>query len=415
MFAGSVAKATRVSGFSWQPAAFARTSVACRHKSVDLASAGAEGSHAPENEAPIREFKDIDGPNWFWLLKLVQNPITIRSELYERIGHEQGVVRVRWPGSAGSEPCALIFNQEDAKYVYQNEGKDCDGSATSFWPIRAYHKRHGEGEDNLALSLSLSGQRSHDARRVLHAGINTDAVSRYEPLVQEAARFAVDHAEQYLDKWDLWTQYSSFDMFASLTLGSNSKTVDPDAISPLREVVHLDGEGTILSIKIAFTPPLMVPRGSFDKMTAALDRITEIGAVQVDELFGVKDVPPCWFKDLRDEQKFTRAQLVNMLGPLLSAATATTKTLMQWFSVALLYYPEVQTKLRHEIQSVLGGKPYTRAAKIPYLEAVMREVTRFYPMNPLSSLRRLTHDVVLPVSRVRISNSDRAVSSVCNS
>lgn len=80
--------------------------------------------------------------------------------------------------------------------------------------------------------------------------------------------------------------------------------------------------------------------------------------------------------------------------------TDTTALLTEWIMAELVLHPEVQAKLRVEIDGVTGGDRLrltdAEMAKLPYLQAVVKETLRIHPPGPLLSWARLsTSDVQL--------------------
>lgn len=78
--------------------------------------------------------------------------------------------------------------------------------------------------------------------------------------------------------------------------------------------------------------------------------------------------------------------------------TDTTALLTEWAMAELILNPEVQEKLRAEIEAAVGDRSLTDAdvAALPYLQAVVKETLRVHPPGPLLSWARLsTSDVQL--------------------
>lgn len=79
--------------------------------------------------------------------------------------------------------------------------------------------------------------------------------------------------------------------------------------------------------------------------------------------------------------------------------TDTTALLTEWVMAELVLNQDVQTRLRAELDKVVGDKnDVTDAdvAKLPYLEAIVKETLRLHPIGPLLSWARLsTSDVQL--------------------
>lgn len=98
-----------------------------------------------------------------------------------------------------------------------------------------------------------------------------------------------------------------------------------------------------------------------------------------------------------------------MINTFMFAGTDTTSLAMTWTLYLLAKYPDVQTRLRTELRSVLPETPlealtedeiqslYASIAELPYLEKVIKETLRLIP--PVhSSIRVATRDDMVPVS-----------------
>ncbi|KAJ3705793.1 hypothetical protein LUZ61_009498 [Rhynchospora tenuis] len=75
--------------------------------------------------------------------------------------------------------------------------------------------------------------------------------------------------------------------------------------------------------------------------------------------------------------------------------TDTTALLTEWAMAELILHPTVQSKLRAEIDSVVGSAGTigdADVAKMPYLQAVVKETLRAHPPGPLLSWARLSTD-----------------------
>lgn len=76
--------------------------------------------------------------------------------------------------------------------------------------------------------------------------------------------------------------------------------------------------------------------------------------------------------------------------------TDTTALLTEWVMAELILHPEVQAKLREELDGKPGELTDADVAALPYLQAVVKETLRIHPPGPLLSWARLsTSDVNL--------------------
>lgn len=93
--------------------------------------------------------------------------------------------------------------------------------------------------------------------------------------------------------------------------------------------------------------------------------------------------------------------------------TDTTAILTEWVMAEMILNPNVQTKLQRELDLVVGNKTLTDAdvAKLPYLQAVIKETLRLHPPGPLLSWARLStsdvhlsNDMVIPANTTAMVN-----------
>jgi cytochrome P450 len=98
---------------------------------------------------------------------------------------------------------------------------------------------------------------------------------------------------------------------------------------------------------------------------------------------------------------FSDEDLVNQLMTFLAAGHETTASAVSWAVYVLCRYPDVQTRLRNEVQQELasaledGGQISSTAIdRLPYLNAVLQETMRIFPPVPLT-LRETAHDTTI--------------------
>ncbi|XP_051141440.1 cytochrome P450 78A7-like [Andrographis paniculata] len=102
---------------------------------------------------------------------------------------------------------------------------------------------------------------------------------------------------------------------------------------------------------------------------------------------------------LDGDEKLGEDDMIAVLWEMIFRGTDTTALLTEWVMAELVLYPEVQARLRREIDLAVGYniplKDFDVAA-LPYLQAVVKETLRVHPPGPLLSWARLsTSDVSL--------------------
>lgn len=78
------------------------------------------------------------------------------------------------------------------------------------------------------------------------------------------------------------------------------------------------------------------------------------------------------------------------------AGTDTTTYSLEWAMAELIHYPKIMSKVEKELEQVIGkGNPVeeTDVARLPYLQAVIKETFRLHPPVPLLLPRKAEVDV----------------------
>ncbi|XP_059453481.1 cytochrome P450 78A7-like [Corylus avellana] len=99
---------------------------------------------------------------------------------------------------------------------------------------------------------------------------------------------------------------------------------------------------------------------------------------------------------LEGDEKLEEDDMVAVLWEMIFRGTDTTALLTEWVMAELVVNYDAQNKLHHELDFLVGNKNVTDAdvAKLPYLQAVIKETLRLHPPGPLLSWARIsTSDV----------------------
>ncbi|KZV53643.1 hypothetical protein F511_25924 [Dorcoceras hygrometricum] len=105
---------------------------------------------------------------------------------------------------------------------------------------------------------------------------------------------------------------------------------------------------------------------------------------------------------LDGNEKLSEDDMIAVLWEMIFRGTDTTALLTEWIMAELVLLPEVQQKLREELDYAelckRGGITDANVAALPYLQAVVKEALRVHPPGPLLSWARLS------TSEVSLSN-----------
>ncbi|KAG8088251.1 hypothetical protein GUJ93_ZPchr0010g9276 [Zizania palustris] len=103
---------------------------------------------------------------------------------------------------------------------------------------------------------------------------------------------------------------------------------------------------------------------------------------------------------LEGDEKLGENDIIAVLWEMIFRGTDTTALLTEWCMAELVRHPAVQARLRAEVDAAVGGPggclTDANVARMPYLQAVVKETLRAHPPGPLLSWARLaTADVPL--------------------
>ncbi|GAB2218327.1 hypothetical protein Droror1_Dr00001547 [Drosera rotundifolia] len=95
-------------------------------------------------------------------------------------------------------------------------------------------------------------------------------------------------------------------------------------------------------------------------------------------------------------EELERSKIPSLLVDLFVAGTETTMTMLEWAMAELLHNPEKLKKAKQELMEVIGkGNLVEEAeiAKLPYLQAVMKETFRMHSPIPMLAPRKAANDI----------------------
>lgn len=103
---------------------------------------------------------------------------------------------------------------------------------------------------------------------------------------------------------------------------------------------------------------------------------------------------------------------MKIMNELFVAGTETTATALRWFCLFMIRYPEVQEKMRKEVNDVIGTSRFPRLEdkpRLPYCEAVIHETLRVGAIGPFSIPHGLSRDLhyngfIIPKDALLIQN-----------
>ncbi|KAI0059700.1 cytochrome P450 [Artomyces pyxidatus] len=153
----------------------------------------------------------------------------------------------------------------------------------------------------------------------------------------------------------------------------------------------------------------------FDEKKALLEHGDDVFSQQLSE---GKDIISVLMKcngNASEEERLTDEEILSQMTTLLFAATDTTSSALSRILLLLSQHPDVQEKLRQELneafaRSSSSGIDYDELLELPYLEAVCRETLRLFP--PASFVSRICRaDACVQLSQP-VETADSPISSL---
>eukprot|EP01018_Ginkgo_biloba_P016721 Gb_37719 [translate_table: standard] len=99
---------------------------------------------------------------------------------------------------------------------------------------------------------------------------------------------------------------------------------------------------------------------------------------------------------LQKEERLSDEDVVAILWEMIFRGSDTMAILTEWILAELVLNPEIQSRLHYEIDSIVGQNRHvvsdTGIAKMPFLQAVVKETLRLHPPGPLLSWARLSRN-----------------------
>lgn len=248
--------------------------------------------------------------------------------------------------------------------------------------------------------LVTEGSTWQRQRRMLMPAFAPKRVAGYAALMTEAAVQGLDAVRPGEVAMDALFSHLTMDVI-SRTLFSTPIGNDTAAAA---EAVQVLSETALAEMFWPFTLPDWLPLpGKATKRRAGkllhgllgghIDARRTAGDDGKTDLLGM-------LKALRDEatgEALSPQEVYDQCMVSFQAGHETSATALLWWSWLLASHPEVQAKVRAEVDAVLAGRVPTAedASALPFLSATLKEAMRLYPPVAAVMTRRLTREITL--------------------
>lgn len=241
------------------------------------------------------------------------------------------------------------------------------------------------GADSLLL---LNGERHQRQRRLLTPPFHGDRMRAYTQLI-------CDVTKQVTAQWEIGEPFLVRSSMQEITLRVILQAVfglhEGQRFDQLRQLLSsmLDSMSSPFSSILIFFSSLrrdwgpLSPWGRFLRLKEQIDQLlyAEIRERRERGDLSGTDIMTL-LMSARDEagQPMTEQELHDELMTLLVAGHETTASALTWALYWIHALPEVQEKLRHELETLGDNADPMEIARLPYLTAVCQETLRIYPI-----------------------------------
>jgi cytochrome P450 len=330
-----------------------------------------------------------DAPFWLRAPKLILRPLDYVEDYRQQYGDVFRVGKAEPPMVYIADPEVIrgIFQADPSQFEIPSQGVGGILSALL-------------GEHSMLL---LDGERHRRHRRLLMPPFHGERMRAYGQLICATA-------EQVIGEWQIDRPFKVRQPMQEITLRVILKAVfglkDGPRYDELRQLLStmLENLGTPLSGFFIFFDALQKdwgpwsPWGRFVRMKAKVDQLIygEIQDRRDRNDFSGDDILTLMMT-ARDDQghPLSDEELHDELVTLLIAGHETTASALSWALYWIHALPDVEDKLRYELDS-LGDKPEPlEIANLPYLNAICQETLRIYPVAPTTGIRILREPMTI--------------------
>ena len=290
-----------------------------------------------------------------------------------------------------------------------------DVAVAMFGPFPLYIVGHPDYIHQVLVTDADKVYKSRVSKRAMYPVVGNglftndgDSWKRQRHLVQPAfhtrrigayADVMVHYANQMMRRWQNGQSYDMDREMNALTMSIIAKTLfDADISGEAREIGTVIAEALHLVNKRLdqiFALPDWIPTPEHRHMVQVVRRMDAIIQRFIDERRKTGEDKGDLLSMLllaqdEDRGQMTDKQVRDEAMTLFGAGHETTAVTLTWTWFLLSQYPEVETKLHQELETVLGGRNPTLddLPHLPYTEMIVKEAMRLYP--PAFALTRDT-------------------------
>lgn len=243
-------------------------------------------------------------------------------------------------------------------------------------------------------------------RRAAHEGLNIQAVKAYQPLQEAEAITLVSDFLEDPHSWDDHLRRSAASTVASAVYGRRPiQSKDDPIIKRINDLMHrlvraaLPGAYLVeIFPSMRYLPTWMAKWKADGLKWHEQDTLMFEGLMdEVRQRWHNGQAPPCFATHLlhNKEHVLSTKETAWLSGTMFGAGAETTAAATAVFMLAMVLYPDIMKKAQAEIDELVGPHrlpTFADRSRLPYINAIVKEVLRWRPVGPLGLPRRSLQD-----------------------
>ncbi|KAI0278749.1 cytochrome P450 [Russula aff. rugulosa BPL654] len=251
------------------------------------------------------------------------------------------------------------------------------------------------------------------ARKLLDRSLRPATIATYRPLLQTKAHVLLTHVLANPDELDAHFHHLSGSLILAMGYGYEVTGINDRKVTAAKNMAQLSSEtalpGAILVNDLPFLRyiPEWLPWLSYKPLARYGYNIGQEalhGPMEFvrESIFNGTAQPSLALENLQETEVLEKAErgkaeelIARALGSLYIAATDTTASVLMVLVVAVLLRPEVQTMAQKELDAVTRRErlpEFEDRLKLPFVDAICKEVMRWKPVAPLGIPRATSED-----------------------
>ncbi|KAI1789703.1 CyP450 monooxygenase [Ganoderma leucocontextum] len=265
------------------------------------------------------------------------------------------------------------------------------------------------------IPLMPYGQRWRKHRRLVHRYCNSSAAKQYEPLQQRKARQLLVHLRQEPARFAEHSAFIVGVILLDLTYGVRDKHTTERYLQCAQHTADILGKMFLPGALLVQYLPFLHGLPSWFPGSGYKDRVEiwkktfhatlNVPFEDVKTAMSAGSADPSFLTQMLDEiahlegEEYKVAETVakNCASVMYSAGSDTTVSTLLTFFLAMVLCPEAQEKAQAELMSVVGPHrlpEFGDRPSLPYINALVRECTRWIPVTPLGNFHACMDDDV---------------------